>query len=262
MSLPFAHPKLKDHAIGSREWFQAQREMIDSKPLIRRCYDLWYDLLLKDADSVPVEYRTGKIVELGSGLSYIKRIRPDVITSDVAPGIADMVIDGRSLPFPDASVQAVLLTHVFHHIPDVSGFFEEASRVLVPGGVISMVDETHTPFARFFFSRIHPEPYDDRASSWDFPEGHSMLDSNQALSWIVFFRDAAQFRRQFPSLRLEGFQYLPWFSYLLSGGVNLRSFVPRFCTPILPAVDTILTPLDGLFAIHWHLTVRRTASDG
>jgi len=262
MGMPFAHPKLKEHPMGSLEWFAAQREMIESKPCIKRCYDLWYELLLKDADSVPPQYRTGTIVELGSGLSYIKHIRPEVITSDVAPGIADMVIDGRSLPFPDASVQALILTHVFHHIPDVAAFFREASRVLVPGGVISMVDETHTPFARFFFSKVHPEPYDDAAGTWSFPEGHSMLDSNQALSWIVFFRDAAKFHEQFPGLQLEGFRYLPWFSYLLSGGVNLRSFAPRFTLPILPAVDRWLKPVDGLFAIHWHLTVRRTAKDG
>ena len=35
-------------------------------------------------------------------------------------------------------------------------------RVLVPGGVISIIDCAHTPFGRFFFSAIHPEPYDSR----------------------------------------------------------------------------------------------------
>ena len=92
----------------------------------------------------------------------------------------------KNLPFPDSSVRAIFLTHVFHHIPDVGLFFEEASRVLVPGGVISMVDETHTPFAKFFFSKVHPEPYDDQAPGWTFTQSDSMLDSNQALTWIVF----------------------------------------------------------------------------
>lgn len=257
MNLLFAHPALKEHAIGSKEWFAAQREMIESKPLIKRCYDLWYTLLLNDADSVPLPCSGSRIVELGSGMSYIKHLRPDVVTSDLTPGIADMVIDGRELPFPDNTVQALLLTHVFHHIPDVSSFFQEACRVLVPGGVISMVDVTHTPFARFFFSTFHPEPYDDQASDWSFPEGNSMLDSNQSLAWIVFRRDAAKFERQFPLLRLEQVHYLPWLSYLLSGGVNLRSFVPRIITPVFPAIDTLIKPLDPLFAVHWHLTVRK-----
>ena len=228
--------------------------MLLDKPLVRRCYDLWYDRLLADADSVP---SIAPIVELGSGLSEIKKLRPEIITSDVTPGLADMVIDGRELPFPDNSVRAIFLTHVFHHIPDVERFFREASRVLVPGGVISMVDETHTPFARFFFDKVHPEPYDDKTESWSFPEGDTMLDSNQALSWIVFDRDRWRFEQEFPELKLERRSYLPWFGYLMSGGVNLRTFFPRFLTQAVAAADWILQPLDPVFAIHWHLTIRK-----
>jgi SAM-dependent methyltransferase len=254
MQCILTHPGLEGLEIGTKDWFAAQRAMIQSKPLIKRCYDLWYRKLLEDADSVPSR---GTIVELGSGSSYVKTLRPEVVTSDCAPGIADLVIDGRSLPFADASVRAIFLTHVFHHIPDVGLFFQEASRVLVPGGVISMVDETHTPFAKFFFSKFHPEPYDDQTQSWTFPQSNSMLDSNQALSWIVLFRDQAEFARRFPLLKLERREYLPWFSYLMSGGVNLRSFVPRFCAPLFVLFDRVLRPLDGVFAIHWRLTIRK-----
>lgn len=247
-------PRLRGLAMGSAAWFEAQRVMIRAKPLIKRCYDLWYRRLLQDCDSAP---KGGRVVELGSGSSYLKQLRPDIVASDVAPGRVDLLIDGRRLPFPDGSIRALLLTHVFHHIPDVRLFLQEAARVLVPGGVVSLVDVTHTPFGRFFFSRFHPEPYDDQAPEWSFPEGHSMLSSNQALSWIVFCRDRAVFARDFPELRLERASYLPWLSYLLSGGVNLRSFVPSFLAPVLPRVDRALKPLDGIFAIHWHLTLRR-----
>jgi SAM-dependent methyltransferase len=260
MDHPLMHPSLRGLPVGTDGWFIAQKTMIRSKPLIQRCYNLWYRLLLEDCDSVPAQYRTGRIVELGSGSSYIKELRPEIITSDVAPGVADLVIDGRKLPFPDESVQALLLTHVFHHIPDVGQFFAEADRVLVPGGVISMVDVPHTPFARFFFSRFHPEPYNDSVPEWSFPEGDSMLDSNQALTWMVFCRDKDVFTSRFPTFRLERRRYLPWLSYLLSGGVNLRSFLPAPFTRIMPLIDWLLKPLDGLFAIHWHLTVRKTIS--
>jgi SAM-dependent methyltransferase len=251
------HPNLKNFAMGSPDWFAAQRAMIDSKPAVKRCYDLWYRLLLEDADSVPPEYRAYPAVEIGSGLSYLRELRPDIIASDITPGNVDLALDGRSLPFRDGSVRALLLTHVFHHIPDVGDFLREAERVLVPGGVISMVDETHTPFARFFFSVFHPEPYNDRAGEWSFPAGHTMLDSNQALSWMVFFRDREQARKIAPGLELERWDYLPWLSYLLSGGVNLRSFIPRRLAPAFGAIDRMVTPVDGAFAIHWRLTVRK-----
>ena len=259
MQHSLTHPSLKGIPMGTREWFAAQREMIRSKPLIRRCYSLWYKCLLEDADSVPATYRTGRLVELGSGSGYFKEVRPEVVTSDVAPGIADMVIDGRVLPFEDQSVQALFLTHVFHHIPDVELFFDEALRVLTPGGVISMVEITHTPFARWFFRQIHPEPYNDRSQEWSFPERNSMLDSNQALSWMVFVRDEFKFRMRFPKLRLERRRYLPWLSYLLSGGVNLRSFVPKPLAPLVMGLDWLVKPLDRLCAIHWHITVRKVA---
>jgi len=252
-------PALAGLTLGTKEFFQAQRRMIARKPLIKRCYDLWYYTLLKDAESVPSE-RKGAIIELGSGLSYVKQIRPDVVTSDIEPGLADLALDARSLPFADGSVRAILLTHVFHHIPDVGRFLQEACRVLVPGGVISMVEVTHTPFARFFFSTFHPEPYDDRTRRWDFREGHTILDSNQALSWIVFQRDIVQFRTSFPLLAVEEWSYLPWLSYLLSGGVNLRSLVPPFLAPVFPVLDWALKPLDGLFAVHWHCRIRRLPS--
>lgn len=251
------HPNLSGIPMGTPQWFQAQREMIRSKPLVRRCYDLWYRYLLEDADSVPPGHRAASIVELGSGSSYIKDLRSEIITSDVTPGVADMVIDGRRLPFPGQSVRALLLTHVFHHIPDVELFFREAVRVLVPGGVISMVETTHTPFARWFFTRVHPEPYNDLAQQWTFTQGDVMIDSNQALSWMVFVRDGAQFRERFPALRIERRRYLPWLSYLLSGGVNLRSFVPTPLAPLVAGADGLLQPLDGLFAIHWHITIRK-----
>jgi len=249
-----AHPLLRPHALGSPEWFAAQRTMLDGKPLVRRCYDLWYELLLADADSAGSR---GAIVELGSGSSGLKKIRPEIIATDVVLGAVDLVADGRALPFRSGSVRALLLTHVFHHIPDVGAFLEEAVRVLVPGGVISIVDCAHTPFSRFFFGRIHPEPYRDRDPSWTFPAGHTMLDSNQALTWIVLERDRRLFEQRFPALRIERRRWLPWFSYLLSGGVNLRSFVPPGCAGLTAAADTVLRPLDPLFAIHWHWTIRR-----
>jgi SAM-dependent methyltransferase len=253
------HPKLRGLEVGSKEWFSMQKTIIQSKPLVRRCYQMWYQGLLRDVDSVPSD---GVVIELGSGSSFIKTLRSSIITSDCVPGDADMVIDARSLPFADYSVKAILLTHVFHHIPDVELFLQEAARVLVPGGVIAMVDETHTLFAKLFFSTLHPEPYDDQASSWRFQQANSMLDSNQALSWIVFFRDRRDFSRQFPLLTLERYEYLPWCSYLASGGVNLRSFVPRFSAPVLVAIDRAFRPLNRLFAIHWHLTIRKVHTPG
>jgi SAM-dependent methyltransferase len=197
------------------------------------------------------------VVELGSGSSYLQERIPDMITSDVVPGVAETVIDGRCLPFRDASVKAIMLTHVMHHIPDVEAFFREAQRVLVPGGVVSMIECAHTPLGRFFFSSIHPEPYLPDATAWQFDQQDQMLDSNQALSWILFRRDREQFEAKFPDFEVGEFSYLPWFGYLLSGGVNLRSLVWKPLAPAVIGFEWLLRPLDRFGAIHWHVCVRK-----
>ncbi len=250
-------PRLRGVAPGSKQFFELQRRIIDERPLMRALYGEWYARMLADEATVPGGPENGLLLELGSGGSFLKELRPRVITSDVVEGVAERVIDGRELPFPDESLRAIFLTHVFHHIPDVERFLAEVRRCLQPGGVLSMIEVPHTPFARFFFTRFHPEPYDDRMRGWVFDQSNAMLDSNQALSWIVFVRDRARFRERFPDLELERTSWLPWFSYLASGGVTRRNLVPGFLVPVVRTLDQLLTPLDRWMALHWHLTVRK-----
>ncbi len=248
---------LTNFKVGSREYFAAQKQLILNRPLLKWCYDQWYAHLLEDARSTPGK---GILLELGSGGSYLQDLEPSVITSDVVEGVADQVVDGRVLPFPDNSIQALFLTHVLHHIPDVSAFFREAERALMPGGVVSMIEVAHTPFARFFFRNFHPEPYRDELREWPFSQQDSMMDSNQALSWMVFVRDRKQFEQLHPGLKIESFSFLPWFSYLLAGGVTGRCLVPSFLTSAPPLLEKLLRPLSPIFSLHWHIRLRKIAA--
>ena len=245
---------LANFKVGSREYFAAQKQLILKRAPLKWCYDRWYARLLADSRSVP---QKGVLLELGSGGSYLKDLDPAVVTSDVVDGVADQTVDGRSLPFADNSIQALFLTHVLHHIPDVNAFFSEAERALVPGGVISMIEVAHTPFARFFFRNFHPEPYRDELREWSFAQQDSMMDSNQALSWMVFVRDRAELERLHPRLAIESFSWLPWFTYLLAGGVTGRCLVPKWANGILPVFEAALRPLSPIFALHWHICVRK-----
>ena len=120
-----------------------------------------------------------------------------------------------------------------------------------------MIEVSHTPFARFFFSRFHPELYLDSADHWEFQQTDSMIDANQALSWIVFVRDRALFEKEFSNLKIERLELLPWFSYLISGGVNSRSLIPHFFAPVGSAMDSLLRPFDPIFALHWYIRLRK-----
>jgi SAM-dependent methyltransferase len=240
---------------GSPEFFAVQKTIILNRPLLKRCYDDWYARLLRDAKSAP---QAGVILELGSGGSYLKDLEPSIITSDVAANVADRVIDARDLPFAGNSVRALLLTHVFHHIPDVDVFLREAERVLVQDGVISMIEVAHTPFARFFFKNFHHEPYRDDCRDWAFAQNDSMMDSNQALSWMVFVRDRLEFEKRHPGWKIETLALMPWFTYFVSGGVTIRDLVPNFLNGMLVSVEHLLKPFAPVFSLHWHICLRKS----
>jgi SAM-dependent methyltransferase len=249
-----AEPSLEGLAVGSPEFFNRQKELILERPLLKACYDDWYARLLADVRSVS---NPGLLLELGSGGSCLRDLEPAFITSDVIPDVAERVIDARELPFPDGSLKAIALTHVLHHIPEVERFFREAVRTLVPGGVITMIEVAHTPFARFFFDRFHPEPYEPQRAEWSFGQQDSMMDSNQALSWMVFVRDRKRFGELFPELEIEQLAFTRWFTYLVSGGVTKRDIIPRFMVPLLEVIESLLSPLRPVFALHWHIRIRR-----
>ena len=253
---------LQDIDPSSPEYLSIQRDLILSRPLVKKNYLDWYRYMTNGIASYGTSSATLQ-VELGSGGGFLKDIVPDVVTSDVQPvkGV-DLVIDGRKLPFDDNSVKAIYMTHVLHHIPDVESFFTEARRTLAVGGVIAMIEVAATPFARFFFDRFHPEPFLPNVESWSFNQSDAMLDSNQALSWIVFKRDIERFRLLFPELEVCETKLLPWFSYFVSGGVTKPYLIPDWCAPLVRAADRALSFTHPLCSLHWGIIIRKNQRGG
>jgi SAM-dependent methyltransferase len=249
-------PRLIGVTVGSADFFRVQNQLISERPLLKYCYENWYQRLLADYNST--NDLNGIALELGSGGSQLKKFIPSLITSDIVAGFADQVVDAQSLPFSNETIKSIFLTHAFHHIPDVRKFLTEASRCLKPNGVISMIEVAHTPFSKFFFHNFHPEPYLPQLANWSFTQSDAMMDANQALSWMVFIRDAEIFKQEFPQLNIEIIEHLPWLSYLVSGGVTKRNIVPKFLSTIILGLEKLLTPIRPLCALHWHIRIRKT----
>ena len=84
-----------------------------------------------------------------------------VISLDIlsAPWV-DVVGDAEALPFADASISGIAMLDVLHHLPSPMSFFNEAKRVLKPGGQIAMIEPAITPLSWFFFNFLHQEDVD------------------------------------------------------------------------------------------------------
>ena len=219
-----AHPLTAALAIDDPATTELRNQIIASKPFLQAIYNEWYGMFAK-------ELPAGKeqVLELGSGAGYCERFIPGVISSEIFYcSKVKVVADAQNMPFADASLRAIIMTNVLHHMPHSKSFFAEACRCLCKGGKILMIEPWVTPWSSFVYTRLHHEPFFPNAEDWSFASTGPLSGSNSALPWILFVRDRQKFEAHFPGLSIERIQpFLP-FRYLISGGVGLRSLMPGF----------------------------------
>jgi SAM-dependent methyltransferase len=235
-----AEPRARTcHDLDSPEATVLHREMIRSKPSLRMIYDDFADLLRDVLGRSP----RGPVVEIGSGSGLLKEQIAGVITSEMCgfPWI-DVVCDARRLPFRSGSVSVFYLQGVFHHIQDVERFLDEVDRCLQPGGRLFMIEPHNTPWSSFLLRHFHHEPFDPSAT-WALEDGGRLSQANQALPWIVFFRDRARFEGRFPRLRIVRRDPYGPFQYALSGGLAVRQLVPTVGWPLVRVAERLCRPL-------------------
>jgi SAM-dependent methyltransferase len=201
----------------------------------------------------------GQRVELGAGVAPMRDSYPDVVSTDVVPGPAiDRVLDAQRMDLPPGSVRVFFAQNCFHHFPDPDAFFVELERVLEPGGGAILLEPYHGPAASFLFKRLfRTEGFDKDAPSWQTPVTGPMNGANQALSYVVFVRDRAEFERRHPRLEIVHQRPLGnYLKYLLSGGLNFRQLLPDFMSPAVGFAEWCLTPFRRWLALH-HVVVLR-----
>ena len=74
--------------------------------------------------------------------------------------------------------------------------------------------------------RLHHEPFEPDAESWTIPERGPLSGANGALPWMLFERDRERFEAECPAWEIASIRLDLPVSYLLSGGVSMRSLMP------------------------------------
>jgi SAM-dependent methyltransferase len=243
--------------IDDPETTRRRREIVRAKPFLRRIYEEWYG-------SIQAALPPGDepILELGSGAGFLAERISRVIASDVMvlPDI-DLVADAGRLPIRADALRGIVMTNVFHHVPDVRGFLRDAARVVRTGGAIVMIEPWVTTWSTIVYTRFHHEPFDTRAPEWTVPQTGPLSGANGALPWIVFERDRERFARECPGWRVASIEPVMPFRYLLSGGVSLRCLVPNWTFGFWRALERGMTRWMRPWGMFARIVLVRTAAD-
>jgi SAM-dependent methyltransferase len=250
-----AHPLASDVCVDDVEGTARHRAIIAQKPFLRRLYEEWYSRI---AAAVPAGDRPA--LEIGSGAGFLARHVANLVTSELVamPGVA-VALDARRLPFRQATLRAIVMTNVLHHIAHPRAFLAEAARVVHPGGVVVMLEPWRSRWSQLIYRSLHAEPFEPSATRWEFAEGGRLSAANGALPWIIFERDRQLFEREFPCWRIESIDLevgMP-FRYLLSGGVSLRSLTPAATFGAWRLIERALSPWMTSWAMFAIIRLRR-----
>jgi SAM-dependent methyltransferase len=230
-----------------------RRQIIQEKCFLRKTYEEWYQAL---AACLPPG--DGAVLELGAGAGFMSDFIPGLVTSEVfiCPNLR-AVLDASRLPFAARSLRAIVMTDVLHHLPNAREFFAEATRCVRPSGVIAMIEPWVTPWSRIVYSRLHHEPFQPAALSWELPVTGPLSGANGALPWIIFARDRDKFEQEFPRWRIELIKPMMPLRYLLSGGVSLRSLVPAWSFGFWKHLENIVECWSNQIAMFSQIVLRR-----
>lgn len=236
------HPLARAIDVNGADTIETHRRILRSKPLLYRHYVRWYRECLpafEETKNLP-----GEVVEIGSGAGFLEKIIPNLIKTDVVPSpYVSRVMDAMKLDFGDETLRCIFLIGVLHHVPFPARFLLEAERCLVPGGRLVMVESNNNFFQRFLIRSLdHYEYFDDRVEDWVNGSTGRMANANLVLPWVIFVRDRLRFEKEFPSLKIKQIRYHTFLSYVVTGGMTYRSFLPSFAGPLIDGIEFLARP--------------------
>ena len=248
-----AHPLTRSLNIDDPRTSELRRQIIQEKTFLRKIYREWYSMVAVSLPSIE-----GSALELGSGGGFMKEAIPGLIASDCffCRGL-DLVSDGQQMPFKDASLRAIVMTDVFHHLPKPRNFFSESIRCLHSEGVIVMIEPWVTTWSRFVYKRFHSEPFDEESPDWEFSHSGPLSGANGANPWIIFERDTEKFYKEFKELEIASIRPIMPFRYLVSGGVSLRSLMPGFTYGFWSLIEHMIRPWINQMAMFAQIILER-----
>tara|TARA_B100000945_G_scaffold314425_1_gene312026 strand:+ start:219 stop:941 length:723 start_codon:yes stop_codon:yes gene_type:complete len=187
-------------------------------------YQEWYNLISKY-----LSVMDGINIELGCGASFINKTNKSIKKTDVFLNAnTDFKLDAMEVGEKfEHKISNLILVNVFHHISNPELFLKSAEKSLLEGGRIIMIEPSNNFWSKLVYKFIGHEKFDTKQIDWDFASKDPLLDSNQALSWIIFERDFNKFKNSFPMFSIIKKKNMMPISYLISGGHSFNTRIGK-----------------------------------
>ncbi len=234
----------------AQEQLLRHRHVWEQKPILRRVYNEEFFARL-----LAFRKPDGVCIEVGSGPGFFKKLAPEILTTDLiwCPWL-DAIADAQRLPFRNGSITNIFGLDMLHHLATPMTFLSEASRILVPGGRLILVEPWITPFSYFIFRFLHQERCELSETPWlSNPSGaipdKMAFEGNQAIPYLLFGpRHRSNTLSSLPGLQLLALEPFCLFAYLLSGGFKPMNLLPQSLYPALSRFERATLPLWRRFA--------------
>ena len=207
-------------------------------------YQDWYKIISKNLSEVE-----GINIELGCGASFIDQTNKNIKKTDVfLNSNTDFKLDAMEIGTKfKHQISNIILVNVFHHISNPELFLRSAEKSLLSEGRIIMIEPSNNIWSRLVYKLVGHEKFDTKQINWAFESKDPLLDSNQALSWIIFNRDYEKFKNLFPMFSLIKIKSFMPISYLISGGHSYNTKIGRIIIKFVRKIERIL--FDKYFGI-------------
>lgn len=251
-------PSVENINVDDDDRLEAHRYILSNKEMLQQVFREFHHLF-RSLDSKHFT-SPGDRIELGAGIAPVRDSFPNVLATDVVESkYLDRCLNAENMDLPNSSVGAFYGQNCFHHFPNPDLFFKELDRTLSPGGGAILIEPYFGPFASFLYKRLFKtEGFDMSYPSWTTPVKGPMNGANQALSYIVFFRDRKEFERKYPNLKIvETAVCENHLKYLLSGGLNFIQLAPNWSMPLIDLLQKLFSIFNRWTALHHIIVIKK-----
>lgn len=211
------------------------------------------------------------VIEIGSGAGFSKEFitNKNLILTDYNSqhDWIDENVDALNMPYKNESIDAIISSHMIHHLATPVKYFEEICRVLKPDGVL-LIHDVHTSLLfRILLRLMKHEGYSFTVDVFD----KKTIANDPADPWSancaipeLLFSYPDKFHSVFPELKIIKNELCECLIFPLSGGVIAKTKMvnlPNFILRGVNFIDSILVRISpSVFALGRRVVIQKNSS--